>query len=401
MASKSNIKTKTIAEQHVLEFSAVFWKYIEYFSSLFKYIVSVGGTRSTKTYSAIQLLHLKAKAQANLTILMVGLTIPVVKKNLIETFREILGPEYDPENYNVTDRLYRYPNGSKIYFDSGENEEKFVGVATDYALLDEANLYPEGEGIVSQIGMRNRIGIIITFNPSRPLPWLEELEENPKTMSMHSTYKDNEFLTQSQIDDLEYRGSKNKRFKAVYLDGVYQANSDQAIFNDWTISNEWPSVFEWSAYGADFGMKDPNTLVEVRFANKELYVRGRLYRPGMTTNALHTHFKDITGSRLIVADSSEPRLILELGTKGLNIIPVKKYPGSVIDGIRSLQNVRINVYYDDPALIREFEDYQFIKRQGVILDKPEDKNNHYIDALRYAVKDKLITGRGKYSFGIR
>ena len=376
-------------------------KYIAAMNDGFKYIESVGGTRSGKTFEALQLFHLKAVNTPNLIFVIAGLTVSITKKNLIEPFKEMFGEGWT-DVFNKSEGTLRYSNGSIVYFMStgeAKSEEKFTGIKANYVLLDEINLSPEGEGVVRQLGMRLESGsIILTMNPSRKLPWLTELEDNPKTFYIHSTYKDNiENLPPDLIEDIEYRGSKDIRFKAVYLDGVYMANAEQAIFTNWQSSNLWPETYKWRTYGSDWGFKaDPNTLVEVRFANEELYVKCHVYEQGLTTDEIYDSFKPIVGTELIYADNSEPRLISELFSRGLQIVGDGK--AKIMDGIRSLQNYKINIWYEDRALIREFEDYQFKKVAGIITETPEDKNNHAIDGIRYAIKDKLIKNVGRYSF---
>lgn len=376
-------------------------KYIAAMNAGFKYIDSVGGTRSGKTYEAIQLFHLKAKQTPGLVIVIAGLTVPITKKNLIEPYHAFYGSEWS-DHYNKQEAALRYPNGSIVYFMStGESkaEEKFTGIKSNYALLDEINLSPEGEGVVRQLGMRLENGtIILTMNPSRKLQWLVDLEDNPKTLYIHSTYKDNlDNLPQDLIEDIEYQGSKDKRFKSVYLEGKYMANAEQAIFTKWDVVNTWPEEYKWRTFGADWGFRsDPNTLVEVRFANDELYVKCHVYEQGLITDDIFTKFMPVADGELIYADNSEPRLISELFSKGLQIVGDGK--ARIMDGIRSLQNIKINLWYEHMDLVREFEDYQFKKVSGVVTDTPEDKNNHAIDAIRYAIKDKLITNLGKYSY---
>jgi len=376
-------------------------KYIKSINNNYKYIISVGGTRSGKTYEALQILHLKALNTPGITIVIAGLTLSITKKNLIKPFSEMFNGNWR-ENFNKSENILNYKNGSVIYFMShGEHnaEDKFTGVKANYALLDEINLSPEGEGVVRQLGMRLEHGVIIlTMNPSRRLPWLSDLEENPRSFHIHSTYKDNiSNLPKDLVEEIEFRGSRDERFKAIYLEGKYMANADQAIFTNWDVTNIFPRNYKWRTFGADWGFKnDPTTLVEVRYYNEELYIKCHIYEQGMTTNEIFESFSRVVDKELIYADNSEPRLINELFRKGLQVVGDKK--SKILDGIRALQNIKINLLVGDIHLIREFEDYQWKKLGGVITDTPEDKNNHCVDAIRYATRDKLVTNQGRYSY---
>jgi phage terminase large subunit len=279
-------------------------------------------------------------------------------------------------------------------------EDKFTGIEADYALLDELNLSPEADGVLRQLGMRLKSGvIIITQNPTRRREWIDALVKNPKCKTIHSTYKDNlDNLPKALIEEIEYRGSVDARFKAIYLDGKYMANAEAAVFTNWDIVNSFPTNAKWFMYGADFGFKnDATTLIEVALYKGEIWIKGLVYGNGMKTHDIYKDFKQV-GRSLIIADSSEPRLISELHIKGLNITGIKKYKDHKLEAVRQLQQYKINVFYDSPELIREMEDYEWKKINGEYTDVLQDGNDHYLDALFYATRDKLRINAGKYSY---
>ena len=389
-------------ENRQLELSLVAIKYIEAINDGFKYLVSVGSTRSTKTYSACQLMHIKCTKNDSEIGYAIGLTHSITEQNLVNTFKEIMGVDKFESMYNGQKRRLKYPSGSVIYFETGgekNSENKFTGKKSTMVLIDEGNLMPELAGILKQLGMRSEGWIILTFNPSRRVEAIESLMGNPKSVRIHSTYKDNEHLSQELIDDLEYQGSVNERFRKVYLEGIYAPNPEGSIFKNWEITNEWPENYKWKSFGNDFGWSDPNTLVEARWYDEKLYVRCHLYKNKMTNDEIYKVFHKAAGRNLINSESAEPKTIAYLASKGLNIVGVKKGPGSIVSGLKSIQNVKMMVYYDEPNMIREAEDYAYKKVNGEYTDIPEDKNNHAIgDALRYAVLDHLEINKGKYNY---
>ena len=98
--------------------------------------------------------------------------------------------------------------------------------------------------------------------------------------------------------------------------------------------------------------------------------------------------------QVIVCDSAEPKSINDLRNAGLKCIACQKYPGSVIYGVKWLQNRRIVI---DPARTpnahREFIGYEYMTtKDGEFLADVPDKDNHTIDAVRYAL-DRLINYR--------
>jgi phage terminase large subunit len=344
------------------------------------------------------------KSENPLVFIVAGLTVPITKKNLIKPYKQIAGSYWNKDSFNKQEATLTYPNGSVVYFMShGEHnaEDKFTGIEADYALFDELNLSPEADGVLRQVGMRLLSGsIIITQNPTRRKQWITELLENPKTKYIHSTYKDNlENLPDELIEEIEYRGSKNARFRAVYLEGRYMANAELAAFPKFNIVNTWPSNEKWSSWGSDYGFTDPTTLSNVKFYNGELWIRGYGYGSGLSTQQIADMYQAVPQRQVIIADSSAPRLIEELdGMSKCTVLGIKKYPGHKEEAVHSMNDYVINVYYDDPNLVREFEDLEWLTKNGESIDKLQDGNDHYTDSVIYACRDKLKRNVGKYSF---
>lgn len=104
----------------------------------------------------------------------------------------------------------------------------------------------------------------------------------------------------------------------------------------------------------------------------------------------------VSGSerQMIICDSAEPKSIADVSGRGLKAIPCQKYPGSVNYGIRWLQSKTIVIDPKrTPAGYQEFTEYEYLRtKDGEILADVPDKNNHCIDALRYAL-DRLINNK--------
>ena len=378
-------------------------KYIQAMNSKFRYILSTGGTRSGKTYEAMQLFHIKAtRSKVPLVFIVAGLTVPLTKKNLIAPFKIMAGIKvWNSDTYNKQDGTLTYPNGSVIYFMShGEHnaEDKYTGIEADYALFDELNLSPEADGVLTQTGMRLKSGsIIVTQNPTRRRQWLTDLEKNPKCTTILSTYKDNlENLTQELIEELEYRGSVDARFKAVYLEGRYMANAELAVFPNFNVVNTWPTNVKWTAFGQDYGWTHPTTLVEVSMYDEQLWIRCHLYGSQLKDEVVIEANKK-AGRNIIYADSASPDRINRYA-KTANVVGIKKYTNQKEEISIAMKQYPINLYYDSPELVQEFEDGQWKKIGSEITDKLKDADDHIRDAVIYAVTDKLRTSSGNYSY---
>ena len=168
--------------------------------------------------------------------------------------------------------------------------------------------------------------------------------------------------------------------------------------------------------GLDWGFSvDPLAFVRLAYDRKTdtIYLIDEIFERGLSNTKAAEKIKargyDKTGGvvesalfgtvypekQTIVADSAEPKSIADLRDAGLKVIPCTKYPGSVLYGIRWLQNRRIVI---DPARTpnawREFSEYEYMTtKDGDFLADVPDENNHTIDAVRYAV-DQLINKKG-------
>jgi len=106
----------------------------------------------------------------------------------------------------------------------------------------------------------------------------------------------------------------------------------------------------------------------------------------MTTKDLHNTFKEVGVARnQLYMDSSEPRLIEELRRMGWNIRPSLKGRDSINAGIDLLKRYKLFITTTSNNAIQEFRNYKWKEdKSGKLTNIPEDKNNHIIDAVRYA-----------------
>ena len=152
--------------------------------------------------------------------------------------------------------------------------------------------------------------------------------------------------------------------------------------------------------GLDFGYtNDPSALVEVYELEDKLIFNELLYERGLTNSDIANRM-DVFWSdkrRVVFADSSEPKSIEELYRLGYNVKPCVKGKDSINIGIDLLKRFKLCVTTKSTNLISEFNGYKWQEdKNGYLLNKPIDNNNHGIDALRYAVtmvKSKPNVGR--------
>jgi len=189
--------------------------------------------------------------------------------------------------------------------------------------------------------------------------------------------------------------------------GLIPSGNKGAIYKGWNrISLEEYNRLEYNKYYVnDWGTNDPNALIEIKVYQNTIMARGLLYRPiELQPLAIFLCQKGFTEKELILCDSAQPQAILALRgfdeqtmdasllfqypqlRKGFNTVGVPKPPGSILDGIRMLQGYEVYVVEDEESehIWNEYVDYMWeLDKDGKPTDQPVDKNNHYMDCMRY------------------
>jgi phage terminase large subunit len=357
-------------------------------------ILLQGGTRSGKTYATIYFLIDFCLLYTGMEIDLVRDTFTALKATAWKDFKDVLLSLdlYHDKFHNKTDHTYEL-NGNTISYYGADTPDKIHGRSRDILWINEAHQFPQET--IDQLFPRTRHRIICDYNPALGLEhWLDQYIE--KYPPLITTYKDNPYLTQAQIEDIESRKS-NQYWWTIYGSGE-RANRQGAIFTNWTqgdFDNSLPYV-----YGQDYGFSvDPTTLVKVAVDEKKkiIYADEKFYSTvGMGTNEIFEANKQATKpNELIIADSAEPRLIDDLRRKGTNIIPCEKGAGSVSAGITKMQDYQIVITPTSHNLRKELSNYIWNDKKAGI---PVDAFNHCIDPLRYST---MYLTKHKTSTGIR
>ena len=169
------------------------------------------------------------------------------------------------------------------------------------------------------------------------------------------------------------------------------------VLTNWDIVDALPPRDEWklTCRGLDFGfVADPSALEHVVLAHGDLWVDEELYQTGMTNPMLARKAKEegVTAQDEIIADCAEPKSIQEMRGEGLWVVPSLKGQDSIVVGLDILRRYRIHVTRRSKGLIDNLRSYSWSKdRDGNMTNKPEDRNNHGIDAVRYVALKKLNT----------
>ena len=384
-----------------METTRVFSKTAQAWLDDWRYISSCGGTRSGKTFSILQLIVLqclgeeKRKAPATITS-VVSESIPHLKRGAIRDFKQILQAEgaWNEARWNETDKAYGFGNGSLIEFFSVDNPGKVYGSARDRLFVNEAQHI--SYEIFRQLAVRTRGRIILDYNPTHEFWAMTQIEPRDECFTIHSTYKDNGFLTDAQVAEIESNRT-DKNWWQVFGEGKV-GTLDGLIYTFETIDT-LPTSVEASSLvevqGIDFGFtNDPTARVRclVDTRRKVIYADQRCYETRMQNRHIIDDLQrdGVTRSTPIYADCAEPKSIADIAEAGFNVIPCDKGAPVHSDKLKFqlqwMQGWTLRVTKSSLDLINELRNYTWAKdRDGKSLNEPIDKFNHALDALRYAV----------------
>lgn len=354
-------------------------------------VASKGGTRSGKTWGILQLLHLLALNNPSpLVISCVAATLPMVKRGMVRDFRLMLANEgqWDENAYNKTEGCYQYSNGTVIEFFGVDNASKVHGSARDILFVNEAQGIPRE--IFRQLDIRTRKKVIIDFNPVRKF-WGETEFVGDRYVTVHSTYKDNPYLSKEQVGAIE-KNMNDANWWRVYGEGL-TGGVEGNVYPEYEVIEDMPETFTGRCIGLDFGfVNDPTAIVDIRFQGWDLYVDLLCYETGLLNASIADYLTSNMLHRLItVCDNAEQKSIVELQQRRIKAIPCVKGRGSVAGGIAQVKQFKLHVTKRSVKLLDELDNYKWIKDEATdtYTNEAIDAWNHALDAMRYGV-DYLI-----------
>lgn len=375
-------------------FTATFWNTLDAYQQGYRIINNKGGSRSGKTFGELQLLDLIAQKPKRRVITTVSHSHPHLVGGAIRDFDSILSERnIMPDDVRTKNPyVYTYPSGTIHEFIGFDKPGKALGAARDILFVNEANKMDWA--IVHQLMQRTRETIFIDYNPSNQF-WIDQqgILLRPDCITLTSTFLDNyDNLTDGQIEDFKEAKRKYLEEKERGIFGYWSnwwyvyglgkhGQVEGAIYSNWK-TGEFDQSLPYG-YGLDFGSRDPDALVKVAIDQKakKIYVKQLIYKSGNSTGELHDLIKaNYIDGKLIIADSAGVRTIEDLKGRGLNIKAVEKGAGSVVDGIKLLQEYEIIITPESIDLINEITGYVWLEKKGEV---PMDKDNHLLDALRY------------------
>jgi len=364
-----------------------------------------GGSSASKTYSILAVLIDKATRIAGLEISVVAESIPHLRRGALKDFLKILKwtNRFNDEQFNKSLLTYNFKNGSVFEFFSADDSSKLRGARRDILYINECNNVTFES--YNELSIRTKKEVFLDFNPANEFWVHTELKDEPDADFIILTYKDNEALDKSIIDQIEK--NREKASTSTYWSNWWRVYGlgeigmlEGVIFSNWKQIDKVPADARLIGIGLDFGYtNDPTAAVEVYTWNGQRILNELVYRTGMINSDIA---KILPDNVPIYADSSEPKSIEEIRRYGKTIKGVTKGKDSINFGIQIMQSQEYLVTSNSVNLIKELRAYCWdVDKAGTRLNKPIDTNNHAIDALRYHEMETLGLKRNYGTYNLR
>jgi phage terminase large subunit len=377
-----------------------------------RYFLITGGRGSAKSFTVGLWACNMLLAYKNWKVLFTRYTLSSANISVIPEFREKIdllgvGDEFNMTNAQIGHKVTK----SEIIFSgiktsSGNQTAKLKSIpGLNVFIVDEAEEFvseKDFDTIDESIRMPNTPNLVIlVMNPQDVEHWIwkrwfekshrmETIDGHSIPISthedithIHTTYLDNYHnISKDYIAKIEAIKTKSPEAYAHRFLGKWLDKKQGVIFPNW-VEGEFDNSLPF-AYGLDFGFyPDPLALVKVAVdttANK-IHVKEIIYEQSLSYDMVVTKIRnEVETDALIVADTSEPRLIDALLSNGINVNKTEKYAGSVVDGIKRMLDFTIVVTEKSYNLKHELRNYIWNDKKS---STPLDADNHGIDAVRY------------------
>jgi phage terminase large subunit len=371
----------------------------EAFAELFepsRYKAYFGGRGSAKSHSFGRALLAKGRAKQ----LRIGCFREVqtsIKASVKQLLDDCIAETGQGGFYESIENAIRGRNGTTFLFSglkslTAENIKSLEGL--DIAWVEEASTVSQTSIDILRPTIRKPGSEIwFSWNPRLPTDPVDVMfrggEPPPGSIIREVNYDRNPWFPAELQVEMEWdRRRDPDKFKHIWL-GQYRTQSAATVFRNWVEEEFETPTDAVHRFGADWGFSvDPTVLVRCHIIGRKLYVDQEAYAVGCEIDNTPALFDRLDGSRkwTIRADSARPETVSYMQRKGFRIVPAIKGPGSLEDGIEFLKSYDIVVHPRCKHTIAELALYSY-KTDPLtdeVLPVLEDKNNHVIDALRYA-----------------
>lgn len=363
-----------------------------------RYKGAFGGRGSGKSHFFAELLveeHITNPGMRSVCVREVQRSLAQSSKRLIEDKIQALGVS---EMFDVKEAEIRAPGGGLIIFQGMQNHtadsiKSLEGYRV--AWVEEAqSLSQRSLDLLRPTIRAEGSELWFSWNPDQPTDPIDALlrGENPPPQSVviEVNYEQNPWFPDVLRAEMEYDKKRDAdRFAHVWR-GAYRRNSEARVFKNWRVE-EFDVDPAWILrQGADWGFAvDPSVLVQCAIVGRTLYVAHEAYRVGCDIDFLPDLFRSVPEAERwpTIADSARPETISYMQRHGFpKMLAAIKGARSLEEGVEFLKSFDIVVHPRCVHSIDELTAYSFETDPdtGLVLPKLADKDNHVIDALRYA-----------------
>lgn len=375
--------------------------------------VHYGGASSGKSHGVIQKVVYKAckdwkYPRKILFLRKVGST---VYDSIFEDVKQCLESWDLLDQCKVNNSAYRIelPNGAVFIFKGLDNPEKIKSIkGISDVVMEEASEFTLDDYTQLTLRLRDRKHkqkqIYLMFNPVSKVNWVYNafFVKSPKnTVIYQTTYKNNRFLDEVTRENIEELANRNEAYYKIYALGEF-ATLDKLVFPKYErrLLNKDKLAHLPSYFGLDYGfINDPSAFMHVKIddENRKLYIMEEYVRKELTNDKLAEAIDSLGYSKeQIRADSAEKKSNQELRNLGISrVIDAQKGPGSVMQGIQYILQYDIVVDERCVKTIEELENYTWKKdkKTNEYVNEPVDSYNHCLDAIRYAIQDRIYQAK--------
>lgn len=359
-----------------------------------------GGQGASKTISILQTI-IQSLLSSTKEATVLSSELSKMKRTVVRDYKKICvdwGVFKQQTDFNKAECKHEYPNDSYLDFLGADVNDVGKGFRRDILYINEADKMD----IETAVQFISRAGLtIIDYNPDS-LFWGDDYINENNFITL--TFEDNEYLSKSELRsilDYKTKGFYNTElpfdllFKEENIKNKYWANKwkvyglgmigslDGVVYSNWSEIDKIPDDARLLGYGLDFGYtNDPTAIIEVYKWNDKRILNEICYSKGLSNAKIAER---IPTKLPCYCDSAEPKSIDELKSLKVNAIGVTKGADSINYGIGIVQEENYLVTSSSKNLIDEFQKYTWAKdkKTNEPLNKPIDKYNHAMDALRY------------------
>lgn len=344
-----------------------------------------GGSSAGKTIAILLIFIDRCQNEKGKLFSIVSETLPHLKKGAIRDFLNIMEGHgyYNDQQWNRTDFIYTFENGTKLEFFSADSPDKVRGPRRDVLFINEANNI--SYETYTQLAIRTNEDIYIDYNPVAEFWVHDDVIPNTDHDFLILTYKDNDALPEAVVKELESRMNKPDWWKVYGLGEI--GGQEGRVYISWTPIDEIPQGAKLERYALDFGYtNDPTALIAIYYYDQGYILDELIYQKGLSNKQIADTINAQEFKALTIADAAEPKSIDEIRSYGVNIMAAVKGQGSIKQGIALVQDQTISITKRSTNTIKESRNYLWEKD---VNDKatgdPIGIWNHSMDAVRYGM----------------